>query len=661
MPWEKPKTIKLYLQPPACDRLITIWPDLKIVDQAATAPEGEKQDCFGVHLLFGPEAQAVPWEQTRWRVRSDGIPVPCLRAKVDDFRVEVEACCAWGREANHEAPPALAEVAPEGEIPPLHRGTTTLFRLTVTNEAAGASDFLLGMMPRTTPNEHYLWGIRADFYASYQPQQATWDWVRNTWTLEPGAGPVGSQVQGVVRDDGHFLQFGAPETAAATWRERPRVGHAAHGYLELATRVGAHQSQDFFFALGQGEALDESGCDYEARQAATVAHWEEVLGAVRIQPAVSDGDLREMYWSLLAQSLQMLALDYEGLIRPRQGGGCPFVWPWEAVEFLTALDRVGLGSWVRLAYQFFKHHQITEGEGRGRYAAVGAPNWYGHTGGVLRGLGTRLIAQDCPDYFASWRESVLAAVDWVEGLRAQTKAKEPGLGWGLMAAGPGHDWEVPAQYWCFTDAYTYLGLREIARAFRHFDDPEAARLEAAADEYEQALRRTLEQVIEGQEDRDDVYIPNQLGAAEAWPPNGPYFADGPVNLIRAGIIDPKSELFERVERHFQNQGWMRNGLTGLMTDGLFSWGRFFTDPWAGHTWYIGTSDMCWFYGWLARGERTKAARTLRAQFLYGMTPEYYLAERFADNDPTFCPWQPNASANGRTIMMVLDFYGEEAV
>jgi hypothetical protein len=34
-----------------------------------------------------------------------------------------------------------------------------------------------------------------------------------------------------------------------------------------------------------------------------------------------------------------------------------------------------------------------------------------------------------------------------------------------------------------------------------------------------------------------------------------------------------------------------------------------------------------------------------------------MLERFADNDPTFCPWQPNASANGRLIQMLFEFFG----
>jgi hypothetical protein len=41
-----------------------------------------------------------------------------------------------------------------------------------------------------------------------------------------------------------------------------------------------------------------------------------------------------------------------------------------------------------------------------------------------------------------------------------------------------------------------------------------------------------------------------------------------------------------------------------------------------------------------------------------MTSEYYMIERYHENDPYFCPWSPNASANGRLINMLLDYYGE---
>ena len=43
-----------------------------------------------------------------------------------------------------------------------------------------------------------------------------------------------------------------------------------------------------------------------------------------------------------------------------------------------------------------------------------------------------------------------------------------------------------------------------------------------------------------------------------------------------------------------------------------------------------------------------------AQINYAMTDEYYMIERHDDSDPYFLPWSPNASANGRTLMMLMD-------
>ena len=41
---------------------------------------------------------------------------------------------------------------------------------------------------------------------------------------------------------------------------------------------------------------------------------------------------------------------------------------------------------------------------------------------------------------------------------------------------------------------------------------------------------------------------------------------------------------------------------------------------------------------------------------YAMTDEYYMLERYNEQDPWFSPWSPNASANGRTILMLTAFY-----
>ncbi len=43
---------------------------------------------------------------------------------------------------------------------------------------------------------------------------------------------------------------------------------------------------------------------------------------------------------------------------------------------------------------------------------------------------------------------------------------------------------------------------------------------------------------------------------------------------------------------------------------------------------------------------------------YAMTDEYYMFERYHQRCVWFAPWSPNASANGRFIIMLLDFYGK---
>jgi hypothetical protein len=50
---------------------------------------------------------------------------------------------------------------------------------------------------------------------------------------------------------------------------------------------------------------------------------------------------------------------------------------------------------------------------------------------------------------------------------------------------------------------------------------------------------------------------------------------------------------------------------------------------------------------------------LDAQLKYIMTPEYYMMERYDETNPFYTPWLPNASANGRTMLMILDYYGSK--
>ena len=51
--------------------------------------------------------------------------------------------------------------------------------------------------------------------------------------------------------------------------------------------------------------------------------------------------------------------------------------------------------------------------------------------------------------------------------------------------------------------------------------------------------------------------------------------------------------------------------------------------------------------------------TFRREGQPAAIPEYYVCERYCDNDPYFVPWLPNGSGNGRIIDMLLDMSGAE--
>jgi hypothetical protein len=625
MSWKRPKTIKVYLHPPEAKRLITLWPDFKIVDRKIETIKGEAPDDFGIHFVFGKEARALDWHQIRFKIRPDGIPVHTLAAAQAQTSFELESFCSW-------------DALPD-----------TYARLTITNNAKTKSKLAMGVMPRLGKAGH-LYGIEGDFYATYRPLLEQWDMVKNNWIMQ---GPV------LVSGE-KTISFAVPDKVAFNWVPQNKKHQFARNYVEFHASLEKKESVTLYFILSQQGHARVDGEKYQTAHDLAVSRWQAELAKIKVRPKLPDKRMETMFNSLVCQCLQMFAVGHDGLVRPRQGGQYHGVWPVEAIEFLTAFDRIGLAEWARKGYDFFAHNRIKEGEDKGKFTAAGAPQWMSCTGAALYGLAYHLKAANSREYFTQWRDLAAESIDWVEKQRTKTKTDPAPLGYGLLPAGIGNDWDIKGQYWSATDGLMYMGIRDLAKLFSLHNDPLAGQLTAIAQDYEKCLKNALRQVCEPQKKRDELFLPNILGMEETYPPLGPYFADGPTTLVRAGIIDPHSDVFKKMEKYFRNRGWMKNGLTSLMTDSLLQFG-FQGDPWAGHTWYVSYADMIWFNAWLARGERHKAKQTLLAQFRYAMTPEFYMQERYADNDPDFCPWQPNASANGRTIMMLLDFYGEKKV
>ena len=211
-----------------------------------------------------------------------------------------------------------------------------------------------------------------------------------------------------------------------------------------------------------------------------------------------------------------------------------------------------------------------------------------------------------------------------------------------------------------TDAFNQQALGILADAFEKYEDPRAEEIRKEHAEYLDCLKNILAQIVAENTDPEELLIPNRLGIPQTDPPMGAYYADGPALLLGTGVMDPNSKEAKMAENYFRNRKCMQRGLTGLMSDGRLRPNKD-TDKVAGHTWYLCSSDLRWFYVWLAQGETQKAEQVIDALLRYGVSDEYYVSERFADNEPYYVPWLPNASGNGRILTMLAEFYGMREV
>ncbi|MCX7706029.1 MAG: hypothetical protein N2115_07235 [bacterium] len=615
MSWERPKTIKLYLHPPEARKLITLWPDFKVVCADTDPVENTRNfNSHGIRFLFGERAIVPDWTKSQFIVRSDGIPVHFLKTNLEEFEYLVETFSSWDENPK------------------------TFVRLTITNLSGTKRKQTTGIMPRSGIDA-LLYGITGDFYASYRPLLEHWDMVFCDYKL------TDTRITNGKAD----ISFDAGNSELK-WVSQNPENIFAKNYLEISKYLNPLETVSYYFVLHENsERIEVSPSLHGYERKKLVSCWENELKKIRYVPDVKTMDVfRPVINSLVCQCLQMFVRDDGAAARPRQGGRWAGVWPVEAMDFLIALDMMGLYDWTEKGYRFFLRHQTKEGDDKGRFNAYKAPQWENITGGVLFGLSKHILLHRDENCFRLFRESMLDGFNWIRQRRRKSQN-------GIFPAGKPHDWGLLVQSWCFTDAVNYMGINEMANVFALFNDEKTDEIRGEAEDYRNCLVKILSEIIEVQKEREEIFIPNYLGIPETYPPTGPYFGDGPSMLIRSGIIEPESQVFEKIEKYFRNRGWMKNGLTGLMTDCLLP--GYASDPWAGHTWYVSFSDLCWFSGWMKRGEKEKAFETLWAQVQYGMSEEYYMLERFADNDPSFCPWQPNASANGRLLQMLFEYFG----
>ena len=79
----------------------------------------------------------------------------------------------------------------------------------------------------------------------------------------------------------------------------------------------------------------------------------------------------------------------------------------------------------------------------------------------------------------------------------------------------------------------------------------------------------------------------------------------------------------------------------------------------GHEWAFDVRYMQLVYYYNRLGDKKMLKIILDGQLKYAISNQGYMVERFNSHDAFWCPWQPNASANGRLILMSMWLHGKE--
>lgn len=639
--WQRPKTSRVYLHPTGSARLVMVQPDMKIVDLDLRY-NGWHYNLpgFGAHLIFGAEPGDADMEKTEWKKPEGGLPVYTMYNVDPDngCRISMTSFCDTNR-----IPASYCEVTIENTHNEITHGT-------------------VGVLPRWSSMDHYLTGLHDTGYEPYDCNVRQWYLC---W-LNPFA---------PAEDD--------PMTARASdgYGEVRILSHSANGSIrwvsrnEQLNRFKAHDYYRFDYTLSPGESATlrfvlrrnsvDGTASYDDALAATVKFWQDVQAEVRLLPDEPGKITEDMFRQNITVMLQMLQR-YENDVDPdmifaRQGDVGRFIWIWEAVHFLTLLDRVGLSKYVTDAYRmFFRLWQKTDsGDGtpcpeRGRLDNPYV-RWDNTNGACLAGLSYHLMVKNDPALFAEFHDKMNLALEYIQYRRSLATEKEVK---GLFSSGQASDWGEIGQHWTYTDAVNAYGIGIMAKCYEQFGAEDAAKVRGIYTEYHQILMDVQDKFAREHHGERSYNMPHILGVPFEDSYNHCFYTDGAPYLLLLDIMDPHSELFEQMENFYRDTGFLddEHGLAGIMTndacgaDGLY-----------GHVYYTGVPEVCWIHAWMERGEYEKAEKYANGILRYNVTPEYIVSERYSSVDPWFTPWQPNASGAGRLDHFLLNYYGERKV
>ena len=611
--WQRPITNKKYLQAPVSEMFYTLWPEAKLIfGDVEPADERESlywtYDSAGIWFIRGDINGELDFHNAEFIVREDGVPIHTLKNNAGGLVYTIEAFSEYKR-----------------------RGRC-FFRLTVTNKMKYTYTENIGFMMKTG-REATLIKDAPNHYRPYSPELSRWYSIPSTWKME----------NGYFRDGERYI---------AHTSDRSFAFNEKHSLATAEVTLAPEESWSVTFAYGEGEVLT---FDYEEEKEKTIAAWLKELNRIKNIPdaLIKDGVDLSMIKHLVSTLLQHFCCpkgeDYTIL---RQGGLQRMIWPFEAMPALEALNRLGdFDDYIEpVIDMYFRKCQVENGE----IVPFGV-HWAICTATALTSFSSYAMTKE-RSFFDKYRDRAYKAFKWIQSMRV--KEATEGVVPGLFPPFRSNDDDLVFQNYGFTDTYNLGGVRSILAVFEHFSDPAADEIRAECEDYEktlQAVWKNIAERAEGDELRvpfipvgDDTEVARKYGFSHT----GSYCAY---------FLDIPVEDAEKIINYYTRIGLMKDGLYDKLPDklapGVFP--QYLDENGRCVVWYVSISEHLWLEYFLRHGMRERAKETLDACAKYAMSKDYYMVERFNERNPYFTPWMPNASANGRFINMLLDYYGLE--
>ena len=636
-PWGKAFTSKRYIHPPFAECIVSMWPSSMILFGELPA---EKPNRWYVDQKYGglwtcnlPSAgvaftlkresnyvfhqreaslyqqytwnhEILPYKKTKYNTRNDGVPVHSFVKDMDIVRFYEEAFCDNAR------------------VP------TAYIKVTVENTLGMEQTVELGVIVRSG-TETLMTGCKdPDGYEEYNAKRNIWD-----------------DLTRFTKEDGYFTNG----LYKLYYDKNIEFAFDTENDLTAKLELKPYEKRTFTFAFTRNENEPKR---YAVAKRQATAFWKKELGKAKNMPAKKD--IAPLFYNFLAQELQMFACpigkDYTIM---RQGATQRYHWP-EAKEIIKALALIGgYSEYIeRGISHYFNDLQEKDGENKGRIHYVYVP-WNSRTAVSLEMFAAAVRSDE--SFFDKYIEQAMLAFRWMERERAKS-AKMEGMYAGIFPPGVATDNPIATQqHWAFADTCNLRAYEDFLALLKEKNSKYTQEVQAGYDDYFNAMKGIFDKFANEQKDSCYLFLPRDpknTVEEEKEIFKDAFVYHGPNEVLSVGLAGYATENAQKLIATYSGGNQSKNG---------FVYPVYRSTTGVGRTWYTTWAERERYTYYARSGDRKNCKKIIDAILKYNVTTEYYQSERYDDHNAYVAPWMPNASANGRVLQMLFDYYGKKKI